>query len=142
MSVVRLYDVVSGVETDTLPVTGTPTDDSDAVTLGWFRQIIESWASPKAIVAGTGLVDLPEAWLITAFIEGSGGNVDVSANPQIEAGTLVGQRLLLVQAGTNAVRWEHGDGLSLNGPFEGLQDMTLELVWTGSLWHEISRRHA
>jgi hypothetical protein len=75
------------------------------------------------------------------FIEGSGGAVDVSANPQIAAGNTVGQELILIgRNDTNTVLFEDGTGLSLNGPFDMGADNVLTLVWDTSVWVEVSRR--
>ncbi len=98
-------------------------------------------ASPSAIVAGTGIAftgaDARQLW----FIEGSGGAVDVSANPQIAAATTVGQELTLVgRSDTNTVTLENGTGLDLNGECVLGASSVLSLVWDGSAWVEMSRR--
>jgi hypothetical protein len=101
-----------------------------------------SRGSPSAIVAGTGVAYSAatgdrQMW----FIEGSGGAVDVSANPQIAAGNTVGQELILIgRNDTNTVLFEDGTGLSLNGPFDMGADNVLTLVWDTSVWVEVSRR--
>ncbi len=97
-------------------------------------------ASPTAIVAGTGVL-APTAPRMTYFIQGSGGAVDVSANPQIAAGTFLGQEIILIgRSDTNTVFLEDGTGLDLNGPWLGGASSVISLVWDGTNWVERSRR--
>lgn len=76
------------------------------------------------------------------FVQGAGG-VTVTANPQINAGTVVGQELLLVgTSDVNFVKFQNGTGLSLNGDCQlGAAD-ALGLIWDGTVWSEIYRRQA
>lgn len=98
-------------------------------------------AAPIAIVAGTGVTFSGSAYFNIKFIEGSGGAVNISANPQVAAGSSVGQRLSLIsKSATNTVTLEDGDGLSLNGTWVGGLDSVIALVWNGSVWMEESRR--
>lgn len=96
---------------------------------------------PQSITAVGGIAytgtDARQMW----FIEGNGGNVEVSAGNQIVAGSSVGQELIL--AGRNdakTVTLNHGSGLSLNGQWVGGADNVLGLVWDGALWVEMFRR--
>jgi hypothetical protein len=96
-------------------------------------------AAPTAIVAVSGIT-ATAGIDHTIFIQGSGGAVDVSANPQISAGTTVGQKLrLIARDDTNTVMLEDGTGLSLNGTWIGSADSVLELFWDGTNWVEIGR---
>jgi hypothetical protein len=99
-------------------------------------------AAPSAIVAGTGVAYVEGTYARQLwFIEGSGGAVDVSANPQIAAAATVGRELTLIgRSDTNTVLLEDGTGLSLNGAFEMGANNVLNLVWDGSVWVEMSRR--
>lgn len=100
-----------------------------------------SRASPNAIVAASGISVSAVAPRQLQFIQGSGGAVDVSANPQIAAGSTVGQELTLVgRSDTNTVLLEHGTGLSLNGPWLAEEDSVLNLIWDSVNWVEVSRR--
>jgi hypothetical protein len=75
------------------------------------------------------------------FVATSGGAVTVTANPQISAGTVVGQELVVV--GTSASNYpvfNDGSGLSLNGVANLTNNAVLNLFWDGSVWHEQSRR--
>ena len=104
--------------------------------------VTASYASPQDVVAGTGIVRAGgSATIETIFIRGSGGAVDISANPQISAGTLVGQILFLVcTSDTNTVQLDDGNGLKLNGSALMEADSTIMLQWYNSLWNEISRK--
>ena len=98
-------------------------------------------AAPSAIVAGTGIAftggDYTNIW----FVEGDGGAVDITADPQIAAGTNVGQRLTVIgRNNTNTVTLEHGTGLSLNGTAVLAEDSAIDLMWDGTNWTELARR--
>ena len=103
-------------------------------------QVSGSRGSPTAITAGAGITAL-NARLQLHFVEGSGGAVTVTANPQISAGTSVGDILILVfRSGTNTLTLANGTGLSLNGDITGEEDDIVLLLWDGTNWSEISRR--
>lgn len=98
-------------------------------------------AAPVAISAASGISFSGNAYFNIKFIEGSGGAVNITANPQVAAGTSVGQRLTLIsKSATNTVTLEDSDGLSLNGTWVGALDSVIALVWNGSVWMEESRR--
>ena len=64
----------------------------------------------------------------------------MSANPQIEAGTQVGQQLVLVgRDDTNTVYLEDGNGLKMNGPVTLSADSTITFVWDTVNWVELNR---
>lgn len=101
--------------------------------------VVGSPSSPQAIVAATGIsaTSLDEV----QYIEGSGGAVDISASPQIAAGTNIGQTLELNGcSNTNTVLLEDGTGLSINGPWLAELDSCLGLRWNGTNWSERYRR--
>lgn len=98
-------------------------------------------ASPTAITAGTGVVFSGTAYANVYFIQGNGGAVTVTANPQISAATNVGQELILIgRSATNTVTLSDGTGLSLNGPVVLGLDSIITLVWDSTNWVEKSRR--
>lgn len=75
------------------------------------------------------------------FVRTAGGAQLITANPQVQAGTTVGQELFL--AGTSDADYptlEDGNGLALNGPINLKKDAACALVWTGAYWMEVSRR--
>ena len=102
-----------------------------------------STGSPNAITAVGGITVLG-AQREYQFITGSGGPVDVTANPQITSGTTVGQELILQgTSNSNTVELNDGNGLSLNGPIvmgATIPGSQIYLVWTGTLWSEVSRK--
>lgn len=100
-----------------------------------------SRASPTAITAGGGISFSASTYQNISFIQGSGGAVTVTANPQVAAGSSVGQTLSLIgRSATNTVTLADGTGLSLNGAWVGGLDSILNLVWDGTNWAETSRR--
>lgn len=100
-----------------------------------------SEGTPQAIVAGTGVAFTGTKPRSLWFIEGSGGHVVVSANPQIAAATTVGQELIVMGADNDAtVELNDGTGLKLNGPMVLAAYNSLHLIWTGSVWAEIARK--
>ncbi len=145
----RQYEFSVGFETGTVPNPSTPTDDYDQVFLSFLTgsyskkpQVTGTKGSPQSIVAGTGIVfagiltDFEHIW----FVQGSGGAVDVSANPQIAAGTAVGQSLKIIGChDTNTVKLEHGTGLILNGECFLANGSVISLVWDGTNWNEVNR---
>ena len=100
-----------------------------------------SEGSPSAITAVGGITVSATSGDEVIFIEGSGGAVNVSANPQISSGAFDGQLLTLIgRSDTNTVTLENGDGLSLNGTIEIFLNSVIELIWSGSAWLEKSRK--
>jgi hypothetical protein len=98
-------------------------------------------ASPTAVTAAGGVVFSGTAYVNVYFLQGSGGAVTVTANPQISAATNVGQELTLIgRSDTNTITLADGTGLSLNGPIVLKADSVLNLVWDGTNYVEKSRR--
>lgn len=103
--------------------------------------ITGSRASPTAVTAGGGVTFSGSNYDNVAFIQGSGGAVTVTANPQIAAGSSVGQKLLLIgRSATNTVTIADGTGLSLNGTAVLGLDSIIGLIWDGTNWAESFRR--
>lgn len=74
------------------------------------------------------------------YVQGDGGAIDITANPQIQAGTIDGQEMILVgRSDTNTVLLEDGNGLSLNGSCLLGSNVTITLSWDTSVWVEVSR---
>lgn len=96
---------------------------------------------PSNIVAGTGIAFTGTHYYNIWFVQGSGGAVDISANPQIAAGTNVGQRLYTIGCSdTNTVRFETGTGIKLkNGATEAylFADDVIEWLWNGTNWNQV-----
>ena len=95
--------------------------------------------SPQAITAGGGITYNGNAREMQ-FIQGSGAAVNITATPQISAGTTVGSILMMIgRSSTNTVTFENGTGLSLNGTCVLGEDETIEFVWDGTNWLETGR---
>lgn len=118
--------------TSLLPVTG--------------RKVTGTSSAATAITAGGGITPAG-VWDELIYVAGSGG-VDITANPQIVAGTKSGQRLTLVGThATNTVTLDDGTGLALNGTCVLGTDRSigqanvLNLFWdsAASVWKEESR---
>lgn len=97
-------------------------------------------AAPNDITAAGGIT-ADASNVLHCYVQGSGGAVTVTANPQVSAGTNVGQMMLIIgRSDSNTVTLANGNGLSLNGDIVLGQDDTLHLYWDGVNWSEISRR--
>lgn len=98
-------------------------------------------AGPEAIVAGTGIEfegsNQENVW----FVQGSGGAVTVSANPQISAGNHTGQRLTVFgTSDTNTLTLSHGTGISmLDANVILANGDSIQFMWDGTAWAEIGR---
>lgn len=119
------------------------TDGSGNLSFVSGNAVSNSRASPANVTAGTAITPTAAVPLQTRFIQGSGGAVTVTANPQIAAGTVTGQ-VLVLQGGsdTNTLTYADGTGLSLQGPITLVKDSSITLVWenTDSIWIEQNRR--
>lgn len=97
-------------------------------------------ASPQNITAGGGIAftggQARQLW----FAQGSGGHVDVTANPQIAVGSVVGQELLLIgRNDSQTIKLEDGTGLSMNGSIFLAEDVQIKFIWDGTNWAETYR---
>lgn len=101
-----------------------------------------SRASPSTITA-TGLVyntagSARQMWFVTGDTT---VGTDITTNPQITAGSTVGQELIIMgRSDTAFVLFEDGNGLSLNGPFQAYANSVIGLVWDTSAWVEMFRK--
>lgn len=113
---------------------------ASAPTAGSIFSTSGSQASPNSVVAANGITANGVGMQIF-YMQGSGGAVDISANPQITAGTEVGALLILIgTSDTNTVKIDDSNGLSINGNFTMGNKDALGLVWNGSVWSEVFRR--
>lgn len=102
--------------------------------------ILGSRAVPEQISAA-GIITIPSGDNKTMYIEGLGGDVDITANPQIAPGTVDGQQLELCgRNNTKKVLLQNGNGLSLNGPINMGEDYSITLKWDLVNWRETGRR--
>lgn len=123
-------------------------DSTQTLGVGWVsrNQIFGSTGTPRSVVAATGIVSgsshmSTTAMVQTIFVEGSiSGESDVSANPQVENGTVVGQIMHIIGANdANYIKLETGNGLRLNGEWFSYSGAVLSLLWNGTVWTEIGR---
>lgn len=95
--------------------------------------------APNAITAAGGITATTEGRQMQ-FVQGSGGAVDITATPQISAGSRVGQELCLVGCDdTDTLLLENGTGLILDGECLLAADSEIILRWDGTNWREGSR---
>jgi len=98
-------------------------------------------AAPSNITAVGGIPFTSATLQNLIFVKGSGGPVTVIANPQIAAGTVIGQKLdIIFKDSTDTVTLQDGTGLDLNGTIVGDANSALSLIWDGTNWVELSRR--
>lgn len=103
-------------------------------------------AAPRAVVAGTGITSGAGHMSTTAlnqdiYVAGnSAGDNAISANPQIQAGTVDGQTIRLIgRDSSKTVTIADGTGLSLNGSRTLGADGMIVLRWDTTNWVEQSR---
>lgn len=97
-------------------------------------------AAPVTITV-TGISFSGSSYQNLKFIKSGGGLVTVTANPQIQAGTAVGQVLTLIgRDDTDRIKLADGTGLSLNGDWYSFANNILCLIWDGTVWCELYRR--
>lgn len=108
--------------------------------------VFGSLAGGRSIVAGTGIVSASSHMSTSAsyqliFVIGSlaGENI-ITANPQIEAGTTVGMKMLIKGPPSGGyITLNNGNGLKLDGPWSS-QDNSLSVTYDGTDWSEDSRK--
>lgn len=98
--------------------------------------------APVQITATVGLsVTTDQRQQVFASGVTSGGAQPVTATPQIQAGSIIGQELKLKgTSDTDYPVFADGTGLSLNGVLNLKNHMTILLSWDGSVWSEDTRR--
>lgn len=122
-----------------------PGDDPEWASIVLDPSVFGTMASPREIDASIGITSgaghmSTSAISQVVFIRGSGGAVNITASPQIEAHTVVGARLVIIgRSNTDTVTLETGDGLDLNGTAVIAESCVLELIWTGLNYIEIAR---
>ena len=148
---IRFYEGLTTVAPDqTLPLTiGNATLSSHALALGQLAALISAQSlsvtgtngAPTAVVGATGVVFSGTSLDNLKYIVSNGGAVVVSANPQIAAGTVIGQKLRLVfKSATDTLQFADGTGLSLSAAFISALDRELHLNWNGATWVEYLRK--
>jgi len=96
------------------------------------------------IITGAGGVPSHPNPLFQQYIASSGGEVAVTATPQLAAGTVIGQKQILI--GTSNANYIvldgtlAGSGISTQGQILLIKDQTIEFDWNGTYWNEVTRR--
>lgn len=129
-----------GVESDTLRW-----KIGDGAT-GWNAVVYQSGMVPTGTRIGPTLI-LATVGIAPAgalrelqFVRGNPAAVSITANPQIVAGTIVGQELVLQGTDNVAtVQVNNGNGVELNGACVLKSGSRLKLIWDGTVWGEVSR---
>ena len=114
-------------------ITGTPRTGAETTTIpSVSAQVIQYVTAAGGISLNT------QPWIMIA---GSNTAVDITANPQIQAGKP--QQIISVQCVGSSVTLEEGSGLALiaGKTFVMQSGSIINYIWSGtdSLWHETSR---
>lgn len=110
-----------------------------AASAGSFGLVVAGAHNAPSAITAAGGIPATTAQRNKRYIQGSGGAVDVTANPQIAAGTNDGDELTLVGCSdTNTVLLENGTGLIMNGPYTMKDGSLIKFNWDAvqSLWLE------
>ena len=102
---------------------------------------VGSPVAPISIDSSAGII--PTANIRQIMYISGDGLTEITAIPQIAAGTVTGQELILVGVGETLVQstnLKDGSGLSLNGAVSLFNWQTISLVWSGTVWAEFNRR--
>ena len=108
--------------------------------------IFGSVASPRSIAYATGIVSASSHMSTTAlkqriFMKSTtAGENHITANPQIEAHTIIGAEMKVVGGDdTNYITLLEGTGLEIFGRWSGKVGNSLALYWNGTVWAEDGR---
>jgi hypothetical protein len=98
-------------------------------------------SSPRSVVPANGIIAAdqhmnPNAQHQLIYCQSSVAGVsDISANPQIQAGTYLGQTMTTKGASTtNTLRFNPGNGLDIDGPFLLAAGTSVHWTWNGTNW--------
>ena len=103
-------------------------------------QISGTFAAPNLITAAGGITTGSFSAEII-FVAGNGGAINITKDPQIKAGVSTGDALIIYGTdNTDTLTLDDGTGLSLNGSMTLFNKSTIQLIWDGLLWVELSRK--
>lgn len=118
---------------------GDMTGTQGATTLNVYT-VTGTRGAPVLITAVGGITSASTKLGETQFVQGNGGPIVISANPQINVGTIIGQQIRIIGTdNTNTVQLSDGTGLILNGNYIMANNSLVTLVWDGSNWIEVNR---
>lgn len=105
--------------------------------------VLGSPGSPIIIDPAVGIISSAQP-LQQQYIVSQGGPQSIVANPQITAGSFLGQKLIIIGTAPalgDTVLLSDGNGVSLNGSSIVLNNnQKIQLDWDGSVWSEDFRR--
>jgi hypothetical protein len=129
----------TGAEAQVLTwISGTPTWQPSSSAA---PSVTGSLGAPLNITSGSGISFSGTNVSNIKFVKSNGGSVNITANPQIQAGDFIGQNLeLYFTSDTDILILEDGDGLDLPAVFVSANKRFLSLWWTGSAWAQKYRR--
>lgn len=111
----------------------------DAILESYGSHTTGTLVTPASITSSSGII-VSNVFRETMFIEGSGGAVDITCNPQISPATIVGSELTLIgTSDSKRVKIQNGDGVHLHGTMVLRLRDTLKLIWDGIMWTELCR---
>lgn len=96
-----------------------------------------STGTPSDITAAGGIAFTGSAPINVWFVQGDGGPQTIVANPQIAAGTVVGQILFLILVDdTKGLTFANGTGIKLNGDVLVMDSEQIPkmFIWDGTDW--------
>jgi len=113
---------------------------------GGSSTVFGTRGSPIAIQAADGFSEAEGNFSSTSFeqvvfVEGDGGPITITANPAIESGTIVGQKMIIIgrSLGNTVTLVNDGADVELNGDVTLSESDIITLIWDGTAWVESSR---
>jgi hypothetical protein len=112
-----------------------------------YYQMIGTVGAPRTVAVAVGITEaashMDNSYRRQAiFTVSATGQVSITANPQIQAGTNVGQEMLLWgTSDTDFITLHTSDGLLLRGDMDLTNGACLGLMWNGSVWAEMWRNN-
>lgn len=121
-------------------ITGTLSAQTDLWNaLGYIPQ--GSPGSPVLITAAGGITSTADRKQVVYTVS-SVGVTTITANPQISAGTKVGDTMLVEgTSDANYIIFNDGNGLYMNGPIMLKANVGVSFHWNGVVWHEDFRNN-
>lgn len=146
----RIIEFITGIEASPQPDAGTPTNPNDVLTLGYFqdtaagrRQVQGSAGSPVAVGTGGLTVTTGEEYEhdYLCYVQGNGGAIDITNDPQIIHALVDGDTLELRGCSdTNTLKLDNGTGLKLNSDSLVLKlGSIIKFNYNGSVLEEVYR---
>jgi hypothetical protein len=105
--------------------------------------LVNGTAVSSVVLDGTTALPVSQPNKITTefnFIKSDGGPVTMTANPQVDACTVVGKTIVITgTSDTDTVMFVDGNGLLLNGNWTAKNGSMITIYWDGTMYREASR---